>query len=180
MFAPGLIVERNGKSVFARQPETQGGPARGLARRARVPHRVGRQRNEAAAPWRQDLSARPSPTRCGDAASTRAPPSARTRISSRGPGGNLLVDSPRYAGELVTWIEQAGGIAHILLSHQDDVADAGKFAVAFGARVWIHRDDSHAPRMQAISSKVNRNGRSRRASLRSRCRATRAEASSSC
>lgn len=58
--------------------------------------------------------------------------------------GNLLVDSPRFATELVNWLEHAGGIAHILLSHQDDVADAGKYAERFGARVWIHHDDRFA------------------------------------
>jgi glyoxylase-like metal-dependent hydrolase (beta-lactamase superfamily II) len=58
--------------------------------------------------------------------------------------GNLLVDSPRYAAELVTWFRDAGGIAHILLSHQDDVADADRYANEFGSRVWIHRDDSSA------------------------------------
>ena len=62
----------------------------------------------------------------------------------RRPSGNLLVDSPRYPTELVKWFEDAGGIAHILLSHQDDVADAGKYAERFGARVWIHHDDSSA------------------------------------
>jgi len=60
------------------------------------------------------------------------------------PSGNLLVDSPRFAAELFKWFEDAGGVAHILLSHQDDVADAGKYAERFGSRVWIHRDDSSA------------------------------------
>lgn len=62
----------------------------------------------------------------------------------RRPEGNLLVDSPRFAGELKDYFEQAGGIADILLSHQDDVADADKYAKAFGSRVWIHRDDARA------------------------------------
>jgi glyoxylase-like metal-dependent hydrolase (beta-lactamase superfamily II) len=58
--------------------------------------------------------------------------------------GNLLIDSPRYARELVQWFREAGGIAHIMLSHRDDVADADKYADEFGAHVWIHRDDSSA------------------------------------
>jgi len=58
--------------------------------------------------------------------------------------GNLLVDSPRYASELVKWFENADGIAHVLLSHQDDVADARKYAERFGARVWIHDEDRSA------------------------------------
>ena len=58
--------------------------------------------------------------------------------------GNLLVDSPRYARELVAFFREAGGISDVLLSHRDDVADADKYAEAFGARVWIHRDDARA------------------------------------
>jgi len=58
--------------------------------------------------------------------------------------GNLLIDSPRYAGELKRFFKKEGGIAEILLSHRDDVADADKYADAFGARVWIHRDDARA------------------------------------
>jgi glyoxylase-like metal-dependent hydrolase (beta-lactamase superfamily II) len=60
------------------------------------------------------------------------------------PEGNLLVDSPRWAGELSKFFEAAGGISDILLSHRDDVADAEKYAEAFDGRVWIHQDDSRA------------------------------------
>lgn len=60
------------------------------------------------------------------------------------PEGNLLVDSPRFASELKKYFESAGGISDILLSHQDDVADADKYAKAFGARVWIHKHDARA------------------------------------
>jgi glyoxylase-like metal-dependent hydrolase (beta-lactamase superfamily II) len=60
------------------------------------------------------------------------------------PSGNLLIDSPRYAAELLRWFGNAGGIAHVILSHADDVADADKYAHRFSARVWIHRDDRSA------------------------------------
>jgi glyoxylase-like metal-dependent hydrolase (beta-lactamase superfamily II) len=59
-------------------------------------------------------------------------------------GGNLLADSPRFVAPLVEAFERLGGIAHILLSHRDDVADAEKYARRFGARVWIHEDDRDA------------------------------------
>jgi glyoxylase-like metal-dependent hydrolase (beta-lactamase superfamily II) len=62
----------------------------------------------------------------------------------RRPSGNLLIDSPRFAGELRRFFARAGGIGDILLSHRDDVADADKYAEAFNARVWIHRDDARA------------------------------------
>ncbi|HKB15628.1 MAG TPA: MBL fold metallo-hydrolase [Planctomycetota bacterium] len=64
----------------------------------------------------------------------------------RRPGGNLLVDSPRFVPPLVRAFEEAGGLAHLLLTHRDDVADAKRFADRFGARVWIHEDDADAAR----------------------------------
>lgn len=59
-------------------------------------------------------------------------------------GGNLLVDSPRFVPPLVRAFEETGGLAHILLTHRDDVADAKRFSEHFGARVWIHEDDADA------------------------------------
>lgn len=52
--------------------------------------------------------------------------------------GNLLIDSPRWAKLLVREIEKRGGISDILLTHQDDVADADRYQEHFEARVWIH------------------------------------------
>lgn len=60
------------------------------------------------------------------------------------PTGNLLIDSPRFVPPLVRAFEAKGGLAHILLTHRDDVADAKKFVDHFGARVWIHEDDRSA------------------------------------
>jgi len=62
----------------------------------------------------------------------------------RRPGANLLVDSPRFTSALVGALTELGGIDHVLLTHRDDVADAGRWAGAFGARVWIHEDDRGA------------------------------------
>jgi glyoxylase-like metal-dependent hydrolase (beta-lactamase superfamily II) len=55
-----------------------------------------------------------------------------------------MVDAPRFTRFLAEPIEARGGIAHILLSHRDDVADAEQYAQRFGARVWIHADDQRA------------------------------------
>jgi glyoxylase-like metal-dependent hydrolase (beta-lactamase superfamily II)/ferredoxin len=60
------------------------------------------------------------------------------------PAGNLLVDAPRYTDALVGPLAAAGGVAHVLLTHRDDVADAGRWALRFGARVWIHEADRSA------------------------------------
>jgi len=60
------------------------------------------------------------------------------------PGGNWLIDSPRYLKHLVEAFERMGGLASIFLTHEDDVADAAKYARRFGARRIIHREDAHA------------------------------------
>lgn len=62
----------------------------------------------------------------------------------RRPGGNVLVDSPRFTNALVEPIEAMGGVDHVVLTHRDDVADADRYASRFAARVWIHADDRSA------------------------------------
>ncbi|GAB6066101.1 MBL fold metallo-hydrolase [Aquifex pyrophilus] len=57
--------------------------------------------------------------------------------------GNLMVDSPRYVKHLVEEIERLGGLKYIFLTHEDDVADADKYAKRFGAKRIIHLEDSH-------------------------------------
>jgi glyoxylase-like metal-dependent hydrolase (beta-lactamase superfamily II) len=53
--------------------------------------------------------------------------------------GNWLVDSPKFLPQLVKQFEARGGIAHIFLTHRDDVADADRYAAHFGSRRVIHR-----------------------------------------
>lgn len=60
------------------------------------------------------------------------------------PEGNWLIDSPRYIKHLVEAFEQKGGIRFIFLTHEDDVADAGRYAERFGAVCLIHRADAAA------------------------------------
>jgi glyoxylase-like metal-dependent hydrolase (beta-lactamase superfamily II)/ferredoxin len=55
--------------------------------------------------------------------------------------GNWLIDSPKFVTPLVRRLESLGGIAHIFLTHRDDVADAARFAEHFGSRRIIHRDE---------------------------------------
>jgi glyoxylase-like metal-dependent hydrolase (beta-lactamase superfamily II)/ferredoxin len=57
----------------------------------------------------------------------------------RHPGGNWLVDSPRYVEQLVRRFEEMGGVRYIFLTHRDDVADAAKYAARFGAERIIHK-----------------------------------------
>jgi glyoxylase-like metal-dependent hydrolase (beta-lactamase superfamily II)/ferredoxin len=58
--------------------------------------------------------------------------------------GNVMVDSPRFTEALAGPIGDMGGIAHVVLTHRDDVADAARWADRFGARTWIHHDDRSA------------------------------------
>ena len=109
--APDLVIERNGKSVFARQPET---PDEQLAAwRAVLVCPTASVRSETKQP-RPLAGPFPQPMtegvwRCGFNA--RSSFGAHSYFAARA-DGNLLVDSPRYAAELVKWFEDAGGIAH--------------------------------------------------------------------
>lgn len=58
--------------------------------------------------------------------------------------GNWLVDSPKFTSHLVKRIEGRGGLARIFLTHQDDVADAARWAKHFGAERVIHQNELHA------------------------------------
>ena len=57
----------------------------------------------------------------------------------RHPDGNWLIDSPKYLPQLIRRLEGLGGISHIFLTHQDDVADAARYAERFDADRIIHR-----------------------------------------
>jgi glyoxylase-like metal-dependent hydrolase (beta-lactamase superfamily II) len=140
--APGLIVERGDKSVFARQPANAEEEL--MAWRAVLVCPTASVRSESKKPkphgiFPQELA--PGVYRCGF--NSRESYGAHSYFVVR-PQGNLLVDSPRYASELRNAFKASGGIAEILLSHQDDVADADKYAAEFGARVWIHKADARA------------------------------------
>ena len=56
-------------------------------------------------------------------------------------GGNVLVDSPRFASQLVKRIEAMGGVKRMLLTHRDDVADHELFARKFGCERIMHSAD---------------------------------------
>ena len=59
----------------------------------------------------------------------------------RRPAGNIMVDSPRFAGQVVRALEALGGFAWMFLSHRDDVADHARYAAHFGCRRILHRAD---------------------------------------
>lgn len=59
-------------------------------------------------------------------------------------GGNVLIDSPRFATRLAARIRQMGGVSTMLLTHRDDVADHRRFAAEFHCARVMHADDGAA------------------------------------
>ena len=59
-------------------------------------------------------------------------------------GGNVLVDSPRFASQLVKRIDALGGASWMFLTHQDDIADHDSFARKFGLERIMHAADGAA------------------------------------
>lgn len=57
------------------------------------------------------------------------------------PGGNVLVDSPRFNRGLVERIRARGPVRWIFLTHCDDVADHERFAAALGCERVLHARD---------------------------------------
>ncbi len=57
----------------------------------------------------------------------------------RHPEGNWLIDSPKYLPRLVNRLEALGGVAHVFLTHRDDVADADRYAERFKSKRYVHR-----------------------------------------
>ena len=56
-------------------------------------------------------------------------------------GGNVLIDSPRFATQLVKRIEKLGGVKQMLLTHRDDVADHELFRERFDCERVMHAED---------------------------------------
>jgi glyoxylase-like metal-dependent hydrolase (beta-lactamase superfamily II) len=56
-------------------------------------------------------------------------------------GGNVLIDSPRFASQLVRQIASMGGVSRMLLTHKDDIAAHDSFHQRFGTLRTMHRDD---------------------------------------
>jgi len=66
--------------------------------------------------------------------------------------GHLMIDAPRWTREVAKPLAELGGVDHILLSHQDDVAGAERYAQEFEATVWIHEwDRGAAPYAELIT-----------------------------
>jgi glyoxylase-like metal-dependent hydrolase (beta-lactamase superfamily II) len=140
--APGLIVERDGQSVFARQPETPEEVTMAWRARLLCPTASVRTETEVERP-RSIFPEKMTENvyRLG----YNSPHSAGAHsFAIRRRGGNCMVDGPRWTKAVVNQFESWGGLSHILLTHRDDVGDAARYARHFASRVWIHDADRHA------------------------------------
>ncbi len=140
--APGLIVERGGQSVFARQPETSDELRMAWRARLLCPTASVRTERHADVPdgvFPEEMTV--DIYRLGYNA--RSSYGAHSYLVRR-EVGNAMVDSPRWTKMVVDQLEAWGGLSDIVLTHRDDVADADRYAAHFGARVWIHAADRAA------------------------------------
>jgi glyoxylase-like metal-dependent hydrolase (beta-lactamase superfamily II) len=140
--APGLIVEKNGQSVFAHQPRTKDELMQAWRARLLCPTASIRTESHLEVPdgvFPEELTHDVYRLGFNSPASYGAHSFLIRRES-----GNAMVDSPRFTRQVVSKLEQWGGLQDILLSHRDDVADAERYAKEFGARVWIHKADRSA------------------------------------
>jgi glyoxylase-like metal-dependent hydrolase (beta-lactamase superfamily II)/ferredoxin len=137
--APDVFVRRGGQSVVGRQPGDPDAPDVVRASLACPTQSIGTFARRPRDPGLLPVEVADGVFYCG----YNSPESygANAFFVVR-PEGNVLVDSPRFTRRLVEPFEALGGIAHVALTHRDDVADADRWAAHFGARVWIHADDA--------------------------------------
>ena len=140
--APGLIVERGGQSVFARQPRTP--EELTMAWRARLLCPTGSVRTEHPQAQPKDLFPEEMTAGIYRLGYNAEHAYGAHSFLIRRAAGNVMVDSPRWAKPVLQQLEEWGGISEVLLSHQDDVGDADRYAKHFKARVAIHEADRDA------------------------------------
>ena len=139
--APATFAEGRDASFVQRQPagESEAHRAR-IALVACPVAAIGAERKQRIAAARDAF---PEPIEenvyyCGYAAESSY--GARSYLIVR-PGGNILVDSPRFATALVDRISALGGVRWMFLTHRDDVADHAKFHERFGCERILHSAD---------------------------------------
>jgi glyoxylase-like metal-dependent hydrolase (beta-lactamase superfamily II)/ferredoxin len=145
--APETFRDHGDQSSVGRQPSTPGDIHRALmalvacptASIGTVSHRNAR---EAVAAFPTNVFA--NVFFCGFTAEASFGAWSYLIVRPREAGGNVLVDSPRFARPLVRRIEEMGGVTTMFLSHRDDIADHAKFAAHFGCPRVMHQGDGAA------------------------------------
>ncbi len=140
--APGIFREESDASVVARQPVTPEEVRRAEMALVTCPTAsIGTTTKHDLGPA---VAAFPEPIDedvhfCGFASDASYGASSYLIVR---PGGNVLVDSPRFTAPLVRRIEDLGGVRWMFLTHQDDVADHRKFHEHFGCDRILHEEDA--------------------------------------
>jgi glyoxylase-like metal-dependent hydrolase (beta-lactamase superfamily II) len=137
--AHGLIVERDGQSVFVRQPETA--EELRMAWRARLLCPTASIHTERKEHVPEGVFPEKLTDRVYRLGYNAANAAGAHSFLAQGKAGNFMIDSPRWTRAVVESITQRGGLSAILLTHRDDIGDAKHYAAHFGAAVWIHRAD---------------------------------------
>jgi glyoxylase-like metal-dependent hydrolase (beta-lactamase superfamily II)/ferredoxin len=136
--APATFADAAGRSSVRVQPAGAGEVAAAL--RALIACPVGAIGDTAHRPLRDAAGAFPLPVD-GPVSylgfNARASYGATSYLLER-PGGNWMIDAPRWNAGLARALEALGGVTTIFLTHRDDVADAARYATHFGARRIIH------------------------------------------
>ncbi len=122
--APGLIVERGGQSVFARQPQTA--DERMMAWRARLLCPTASVRSESHARVPDGVFPEQMTKGIYRLGYNAKSAYGAHSFAIRRPGGNVMLDGPRFTRAVVAQFENWGGLSDILLTHRDDVGDAGR------------------------------------------------------
>jgi glyoxylase-like metal-dependent hydrolase (beta-lactamase superfamily II) len=140
--APGLIVERDGQSVFNHQPVTKEELRQAWRARILCPSASVRteSRTKLAVPVFPEMMTEDVFRLGYNAAASYGAHSFALRHET----GVFMIDSPRWTRAVVDQLSAWGGLSGILLSHEDDVADARRYAEHFSASVWIHENDHAA------------------------------------
>ena len=140
--APEVFVQEDGYSVVHRQPRSES--ARLQAQKALVACPAGSIGTRQKADLSAAIGAYPEHIAgdvyfCGFASKNSF--GAKSYLIVR-PGGNVLVDSPRFSRLLVRRLEAMGGVGMMFLTHRDDVADHEKFREHFECTRVIHGDEA--------------------------------------
>jgi glyoxylase-like metal-dependent hydrolase (beta-lactamase superfamily II)/ferredoxin len=140
--APAIFAEGRGTSYVRRQPAGEAERLRALMALVACPTA------SIGAPWKAAEAARAFPERidgpvhyCGYASEQSF--GASSYLIER-PAGNVLVDSPRAAGPLLSRLAALGGVRFMFLTHRDDVADHAAFRERFGCERVLHEADVSA------------------------------------
>ncbi|MCZ6844443.1 MAG: MBL fold metallo-hydrolase [Alphaproteobacteria bacterium] len=139
--APGLIVRHGGACIFARQPATPAEEESAFRAMQVCPTASVQTQSKRRSPRLFPRQWAPDIFQLGFNA--RSSYGANSWFAVRA-DGNLMVDAPRWSSHVIDHIAASGGLARILLTHRDDVADAERYAEHFGARVFVHEGDAAA------------------------------------